>query len=172
VVTRTARQTPSGARPNREAWAWLALLPGRLLERAGNSTPRGMAVHDRTRLIGRLPTFPARRQRSLPTLHLLLPPIRLRPGRLPPADGPRMPLAHRPAADHKKSLSIQLLTYCFLTLTYFLGSSRFAHKCLSSLEKSGADLLLCPTLCLKVDISGRKWGPLPSSPKSTRDDLV
>ena len=36
--------------------AWLALLPGRLLERTGNSAPRGMVAHDRTRLIGRLPT--------------------------------------------------------------------------------------------------------------------
>ncbi len=36
--------------------AWLAPLPGRLLERAGNSTPRGMVVHDRTRLNDRLPT--------------------------------------------------------------------------------------------------------------------
>ncbi len=36
--------------------AWLALLPGRLLERIGNGAPRGMVAHDRTRLIGRLPT--------------------------------------------------------------------------------------------------------------------
>ena len=35
--------------------AWPALDPGRLLERCGNAAPRGMAVHDRTRLIGRLP---------------------------------------------------------------------------------------------------------------------
>lgn len=37
--------------------AWPALGPGRLLERCGNAAPRGMAVHDRTRLIGRLPIF-------------------------------------------------------------------------------------------------------------------
>ena len=37
--------------------AWLALLPGRLLERTGNSTPRGMVAHDRTRLNDRLPTL-------------------------------------------------------------------------------------------------------------------
>lgn len=35
--------------------AWPALGPGRLLERCGNAAPRGMTVHDRTRLIGRLP---------------------------------------------------------------------------------------------------------------------
>ena len=38
--------------------AWLALLPGRLLERTGNGTPRGMVAHDRTRLIDRLPPLP------------------------------------------------------------------------------------------------------------------
>ena len=37
--------------------AWLALLPGRLLERIGNNTPRGMVAHDRTRLNDRLPHF-------------------------------------------------------------------------------------------------------------------
>ncbi len=37
--------------------AWLAPLPGRLLERTGNSAPRGMVVHDRTRLNDRLPTL-------------------------------------------------------------------------------------------------------------------
>lgn len=35
--------------------AWPALDPGRLLERYGDVAPRGMTVHDRTRLIGRLP---------------------------------------------------------------------------------------------------------------------
>ncbi len=35
--------------------AWPALGPGRLLERCGDAAPRGMTVHDRTRLIGRLP---------------------------------------------------------------------------------------------------------------------
>ncbi len=35
--------------------AWPALDPGRLLERCGDAAPRGMTVHDRTRLIGRLP---------------------------------------------------------------------------------------------------------------------
>ena len=33
----------------------LASLPGRLLEAVGNGGPRGMAAHDRTRLIGGLP---------------------------------------------------------------------------------------------------------------------
>ena len=32
----------------------LAEPAGRLLERAGNRAPRGMTVHDRTRLIGQL----------------------------------------------------------------------------------------------------------------------
>jgi hypothetical protein len=45
--------------------AWLAPLPGRLLERRGNAVPRGMIARclrltlealDRTRLIGGLPT--------------------------------------------------------------------------------------------------------------------
>ena len=31
-----------------------ASLPGRLLERNGDVAPRGMTVHDRTRLTGRL----------------------------------------------------------------------------------------------------------------------
>ena len=44
--------------------AWLALLPGRLLERRGNTAPRGMIARrlrrrsrpfDKTRLIGELP---------------------------------------------------------------------------------------------------------------------
>jgi hypothetical protein len=56
-----AGKTPSGARPNREATVWLALLPGRPLERRGNVPPRGMTapatrVADRTRLIGGLPS--------------------------------------------------------------------------------------------------------------------
>jgi len=33
----------------------LAESAGRLLEYTGNCAPRGMTVHDRTRLIGRLP---------------------------------------------------------------------------------------------------------------------
>ena len=69
VATRLARKTSSGARPNREAMAWLAPLPGRLLlrrrkaslERRGNASPRGMAAGQlrlpyRTRLIGGLPS--------------------------------------------------------------------------------------------------------------------
>src|SRR5690606_5330629 len=32
---------------------WPAVSPGRLLERIGDDAPRGMTVHDRTRLIGR-----------------------------------------------------------------------------------------------------------------------
>jgi len=37
--------------------AWLALFPGRLLEPMSNHGPRGMTVHDRTRLIGQLLHF-------------------------------------------------------------------------------------------------------------------
>ncbi len=40
--------------------AWLALFPGRLLETVGNGGTRGMIAHDRTRLIGGLPTFSSR----------------------------------------------------------------------------------------------------------------
>lgn len=61
--------------------AWLALLPGRLLERRGNTAPRGMTARrlrlrslpfDKTRLIGELPlsrraVFPHLRVR-FPTL--------------------------------------------------------------------------------------------------------
>jgi len=54
---RPVRQTPPGARPNRDPLARPALDPGRLLERCGDVTPRGMTVHDRTRLIGRLRPF-------------------------------------------------------------------------------------------------------------------
>lgn len=60
AVTRHARHTPFGARPNREGGRPDHCLPGRLLEGAGNCAPRGMTVwcgqpHDRTRLIVRLP---------------------------------------------------------------------------------------------------------------------
>src|SRR5690606_2056401 len=51
---RPARQTPPGARPNRVTMTRPAESPGRLLERIGDDAPRGMTVHDRTRLIGRL----------------------------------------------------------------------------------------------------------------------
>src|SRR5690606_4529042 len=36
---------------------WPASGPGRLLERSGDAAPRGMTVHDRTRLTGRLRLF-------------------------------------------------------------------------------------------------------------------
>src|SRR3982751_1701483 len=56
-----ARQTPPGARPNREVArkgsACPRVLPGRPLEVAGDGDPRGMIVLDRTRLTGRLPFF-------------------------------------------------------------------------------------------------------------------
>lgn len=44
VVTRHARHTPFGARPNREGGRPGHSLPGRLLEGAGNRTPRGMTI--------------------------------------------------------------------------------------------------------------------------------
>src|SRR5688572_19387718 len=62
----TARQTPPGARPNRESGAHLqgwgadvgpASFPGRLLEGRGDAAPRGMIASDRTRLTGQLPLF-------------------------------------------------------------------------------------------------------------------
>jgi len=37
--------------------AWPALFPGRSLEVYGDVHPRWMAVHDRTRLTGRLPCY-------------------------------------------------------------------------------------------------------------------
>src|SRR3546814_19131259 len=52
---RPARQTPPGARPNRDLMTLPASGPGRLLESSGDAAPRGMTVHDRHRLIGRLP---------------------------------------------------------------------------------------------------------------------
>src|SRR5690606_33262861 len=69
----TARQTPPGARPNREVGAhpqgWgasvgPALLPGRLLEGRGDAAPRGMIAPDRTRLIGQLLLFLALNPKS------------------------------------------------------------------------------------------------------------
>src|SRR5690606_14707962 len=50
---RPARHTPPGASPPRETTPVPAVSPGRLLERSGDATPRGMTVQDRTRLIGR-----------------------------------------------------------------------------------------------------------------------
>ena len=52
-----ARQTPLGARPNRGAMGWLGPHPGVLLEPCGDAGSRGMVVHDRTRLNGRLRHF-------------------------------------------------------------------------------------------------------------------
>ena len=51
-----AGKTPPGARPNRGTIMRPAWFPGRLLEVHGDVHPRGMAVHDRTRLTGRLPS--------------------------------------------------------------------------------------------------------------------
>ena len=49
------RQPPSGARSNRQMMTLLVESAGRSLEPVGNRRPRGMTVHDRTRLIDRLP---------------------------------------------------------------------------------------------------------------------
>src|SRR4249919_3364529 len=54
---RMARQTPSGARPNRGTMGWLDPSPGALLEPCREARPRGMVVHDRTRLNDRLRHF-------------------------------------------------------------------------------------------------------------------
>ena len=54
---RMARQTPPGARLNRGAMTLPASLPGWLLESRREAGPRGMTVHDRTRLNGRLLLF-------------------------------------------------------------------------------------------------------------------
>ena len=45
--------------------AWPASLPGRLLEAVGNGGPRGMVAHDRTRLIGGLPTIDTAQESAL-----------------------------------------------------------------------------------------------------------
>jgi hypothetical protein len=61
-VTRVARQTPPGARPDRGSAARTPTPPGGPLEPAGNCRPRGMAaggrsrVRNRIRRIGRLTT--------------------------------------------------------------------------------------------------------------------
>ena len=44
-----------------------AVSPGRLLERIGDDAPRGMTVHDRTRLIGRLRHFSGPRSDAIPS---------------------------------------------------------------------------------------------------------
>ena len=51
------RQPPPGATSNRRTTTRLAESAGRWLEPWGNSRPRGMTVHDRTRLIGQLHFF-------------------------------------------------------------------------------------------------------------------
>src|SRR5713101_9097128 len=55
------RQPPPGATSNRRTTTWLAESAGRWLEPRGNPGPRGMTVHDRTRLIGQLHFFLAQR---------------------------------------------------------------------------------------------------------------
>src|SRR6267378_1787501 len=67
MATSAARQTPPGARPNREARGACRphhvahmRLPGRSLELRGDAHPRGMTVQDRTRLNGRLFTTACR----------------------------------------------------------------------------------------------------------------
>src|SRR5205809_4735967 len=56
-VAGETRQPPPGATSNRRTTTWLAESAGRWLERGGNPGPRGMTVHDRTRLIGQLHFF-------------------------------------------------------------------------------------------------------------------
>src|SRR5437899_1213790 len=57
-VAGETRQPPPGATSNRRTTTWLAESAGRWLEPRGNPGPRGMTVHDRTRLIGQLHFFP------------------------------------------------------------------------------------------------------------------
>ena len=45
---------------------WLDPSPGALLEHCGDAVPRGMVVHDRTRLSGRLRHFDAKHRASCP----------------------------------------------------------------------------------------------------------
>src|SRR5258706_3084762 len=56
-VAGETRQPPPGATSNRRTTTWLAESAGRWLEPRGNPGPRGMTVHDRTRLIGQLHFF-------------------------------------------------------------------------------------------------------------------
>lgn len=68
-VTAAARQTPFGARPNRMRYQGCPPEhPGWLLEARGNTGPRWMMVHDRTRLTGRPApcTHPVRNSSSSP----------------------------------------------------------------------------------------------------------
>ena len=75
MATRTARQTPAGARPNRrrEAVLFDRDAAGRLLENAGDRIPREMTVRsllrfDRTRLTGRgNPPLPSTMQHGVAT---------------------------------------------------------------------------------------------------------
>ena len=56
--------------------AWLVPHPGWLLEACGDAGPRGMTVHDRTRLNGRLRHF------LVPPIRAIAPPGGLRPAAL------------------------------------------------------------------------------------------
>src|SRR5436190_8894871 len=56
-VAGETRQPPPGATSNRRTTTWLAESAGRWLEPRGDPGPRGMTVHDRTRLIGQLHFF-------------------------------------------------------------------------------------------------------------------
>src|SRR5262249_31649423 len=56
-VAGETRQPPPGATSNRQTTTLLAESAGRWLEPRGDSGPRGMTVHDRTRLIGQLHFF-------------------------------------------------------------------------------------------------------------------
>src|SRR5437762_8539647 len=64
------RQPPPGATSNRRTTTWLAESAGRWLEPRGNPGPRGMTVHDRTRLNGQLHFF--LRQRAARSTHSVI----------------------------------------------------------------------------------------------------
>ncbi len=52
--------------------AWPALDSGRLLEACGDASPRGMTVHDRTRLTGELSIFFLMPFRAIPRYRHIL----------------------------------------------------------------------------------------------------
>jgi hypothetical protein len=65
---------------------WPASGPGRLLERIGDDAPRGMTVHDRTRLTGRLRHLLPKRRPTNPDLWREAPKTRIRGSRYVHAD--------------------------------------------------------------------------------------
>src|SRR5256885_11107010 len=69
-VAGETRQPPPGATSNRRTTTWLAQAAGRWVGPRGDPGPRGMTVHDRTRLIGQLHFF--FRQRAARSTHSVI----------------------------------------------------------------------------------------------------